>query len=710
MRKNDFIDLLLDHGAEYYSSPRESSWMLSHAAQCGSVRLFKIVLKREKELLSNESFKMQIMDTAIQGGSVEIVNLLLSKNIPFNRDANMYGWTPAHYAARNGQADMIRFLQENDFNLDQRTLSGKSVYNIAHEYDQVDVMRAIKQMKGDTGPARFPELSGAYLGQTPPRGNLRLFAPDIVSGAIGDDNHGSISFMPEGNEVYWNMWLNGKGKIWMTKLQNDQWIKPEIASFSDEGSATDDNPFITPDGRKLFFTSTRSGSVSEGKENIWFVERTSSGWSDPKPVSDEVNAMQLHWSVSVSNSGTLYFGGSGADSYGGTDIYYSRLKEGVYTRPENIGSVINSEGTDHCPYIAPDESYIIFSRFGTGAGFYISYKNPSGKWLEPAKVHARLEGVCPCISPDGRYFFFNMDGIYWMPAGFIERLKPVTGPYLGQEPPGMVPKPFIPGLLNNEKTGAFCSVYSPALDEFYFTRWHREDGTPSGIAWMRMVDGEWSRPEMLGFNSSDSENDMCLSKDGNTMIFRSWRPLPDGTRPDNHSYLWYVTRTESGWSDALPLLCGNEPVRTGYPSASRNNTLYFSHRRDGLLGVYRSELVNGEYQTPEHVTTLFSQNYIHGDLFVAPDESYLIVSGRDPEGKIGFGKNLDLNILYKKVDGSWSRPINMGKDINTIAGGENCPQVSPDGKYLFFNRYNPELKKGNTHWISSHIIERYKHK
>ena len=120
-------------------------------------------------------------------------------------------------------------------------------------------------------------------------------------------------------------------------------------------------------------------------------------------------------------------------------------------------------------------------------------------------------------------------------------------------------------------------------------------------------------------------------------------------------------------------------MRTGYPSASRNNTLYFSHRREERMGVYRSKFTNGEYQTPEFVATLFSQDYIHGDLFVAPDESYLIVSGRDPEGKIGFGNLLDLNILFKMPDGSWSPPLNVRPDINTRAGGENCPQVSTDG-------------------------------
>jgi hypothetical protein len=59
-----------------------------------------------------------------------------------------------------------------------------------------------------------------------------------------------------------------------------------------------------------------------------------------------------------------------------------------------------------------------------GRGFYISYKNKSKKWLKPVKFNEYLEGVCPLISPDGRYFLFNSDGIYWMPATFIEELRP----------------------------------------------------------------------------------------------------------------------------------------------------------------------------------------------------------------------------------------------------------------------------------------------
>ena len=288
-------------------------------------------------------------------------------------------------------------------------------------------------------------------------------------------------------------------------------------------------------------------------------------------------------------------------------------------------------------------------------------------------------------------------------------LPKLTGPYLGQKPPGMIPKPFMPGLLNNDKSGAFCSVFSPEMDEFYFTYYQRDENAVSGIAWMRLVDGVWTQPEILGFSSNEfDDNDMCLLNDGKTMIFRSRRPLPEGKRPEN-TYLWYATKTKSSWSESRPLLCGGEPVRTGYPSASRNNTLYFSHRQEGRLGAYRSKRVNGEYQIPEYVATLFSQDYIHGDLYVAPDESYLIVSGRDPEGKIG-SRNLDLNILFKMHNGSWSHPVSMGQDINTRAGGENCPAVSPDGKYFFFNRYDQQKKQGNIYWVDAGIIEELKSK
>jgi Tol biopolymer transport system component len=121
----------------------------------------------------------------------------------------------------------------------------------------------------------------------------------------------------------------------------------------------------------------------------------------------------------------IFLSTTGQEDFGRGDIYYSKLVNGEYTKPVNLGSTINSQGLDHCPYIAPDESYLIFSRMdNTGAGFYISFRNKDGQWQQPARLDGELEGVCPTVSPDGKYFFYSSDGIYWMDAKIIEELSP----------------------------------------------------------------------------------------------------------------------------------------------------------------------------------------------------------------------------------------------------------------------------------------------
>lgn len=273
-----------------------------------------------------------------------------------------------------------------------------------------------------------PVLKGPYLGQKLPVKEPILFAPGIVSNGR---NHSSVAISPDGKEFYWS---GEERKLWFTKLENGRWTKPEVVSFCQDDSYEYDNPFITPDGKKLFFTSFRPGAVSQEKETIWFSERTSSGWSDLKPISSIINETPLHWSISVSNSGTLYFqfqDASGKSPGGIGDIYYSSLENGEYTKPVSIGSAINSPATETCPHIAPDESYIVFTRFDQtnvkNTGIFISYKDKSGDWLPAVMAEGGTKergGLSPRISPDGKYLFYVNGGMWWMPAAFIEELKP----------------------------------------------------------------------------------------------------------------------------------------------------------------------------------------------------------------------------------------------------------------------------------------------
>jgi hypothetical protein len=271
----------------------------------------------------------------------------------------------------------------------------------------------------------------------------------------------------------------------------------------------------------------------------------------------------------------------------------------------------------------------------------------------------------------------------------------------------MTPEVFLPNVLNNDKTGAFCTVFSPDLAEFY-TLVYIKNVQDSGIlSVMKRVGDTWSKPTPLPFSKNGLDNDLCLSYDGKRMFFRSWRELPDGTKPKNHSWLWFADKTSKGWSDAKPLIIDGKPIRSGYPSIAKNGTLYYAHRGIHRAGIYRAKLLNGKYQSPEFVFKVHKEN-IEGDMFIAPDESYMIIACYNHPESIG-GKDNDLWIVFRKKDGSWYDAVNLSKAFNTEKG-ENCPQVSPDGKYFFYHRYDPKAGDGNLYWTDAGIIELLKEK
>ncbi len=276
----------------------------------------------------------------------------------------------------------------------------------------------------------FPKLTGSYFGQKPPESAPELFAPNYISNGI---DHCTPTFSPDGKEIYFEI-LDKKNtaKIGYTKLVNEVWNKPDTVSFCKNDSFIYGNPFISPDGKRMFFTSFRPGAVSENKENIWYSERTSAGWADPKPVSSAVNDLRIHWSISISKSGTLYFQGTETDKNKESGIYYSKLVNGEYAYPVRMCVEINEGKNETCPYIAPDESYIIFNRFDmvnpTNSGIFISFRDKSGSWLPAIMVLGGSPdkgGMSPKITPDGKYIFYANRGIYWMPfARIIEKLRP----------------------------------------------------------------------------------------------------------------------------------------------------------------------------------------------------------------------------------------------------------------------------------------------
>ncbi|HSG27216.1 MAG TPA: hypothetical protein VLA34_01960, partial [Candidatus Krumholzibacterium sp.] len=103
---------------------------------------------------------------------------------------------------------------------------------------------------------------------------------------------------------------------------------------------------------------------------------------------------------------------------------------------EGPGGTVNTEYSEAHPFIAPDESYLIFnSRRPGGAGegdLYVSYRLDDGSWTEAVNLEALNTPYGDwgaTVSPDGKYLFFtrNMTGngdIYWVSTDIIEELRP----------------------------------------------------------------------------------------------------------------------------------------------------------------------------------------------------------------------------------------------------------------------------------------------
>jgi len=411
------IDLLLAKSAAVNTEPAALASTLSAAARRGHVRLFDYYLARGGEtVLATEANRRAVMRSATMGGALEMVKALQARGIPLDLAPNRNGATPLHSLASNPKAlDMVAFLVRNGADVNARTNDGRSAYNIADAAGNREVAAVLLKLGASPDPQQFPRLAGPYLGQTPPADELRPFAPGIVY-----LDHGTVSVSPDGQEMYWPTGT----AIMMTRIQDGRWTKPAFAPFSGPSDIPfhDDVPFVTPDNKRLFFTSKRP--VAPGapeKENIWFVERTPTGWSEPRSVGPAVNAMSLHWQVSVSNAGTLYFGGRREkDGFGSGDIYCSRLENGQYTEPVNLGPAVNTKDGESQVFVAPDESFLLFWRApGQIPSAYVSFKGSDGRWLPAVKFDLPWAGAGLSVSPDGKYLF---TGGQWKSARFLEEL------------------------------------------------------------------------------------------------------------------------------------------------------------------------------------------------------------------------------------------------------------------------------------------------
>jgi len=290
-------------------------------------------------------------------------------------------------------------------------------------------------------------LREKYMGQKPPGTTPEVFAPGTVSTPKSEFN---AAFSPDGKSFFFSVIEpSGRETLIFMECVNDQWTAPQSAPFVSKHNDCD--PFFSGDGKRLYFISTRpkKNDRSSRDWDIWYVEKTDSGWSAPRNLGPPVNSDRDEYYVSLTTEETIYFASDRVGGYGSFDIYRSRLVDGCYSEPENLGASVNTKYLEHDPFISPDESYILFTSvdrpggFGTG-DLYISFHRKDDTWTKAKNLGKVFNtsgyDYCPMVSPDGEYFFFTRKGdIYWVSIKAIMSFVPLDI------------HPAIPGQLGYEK-------------------------------------------------------------------------------------------------------------------------------------------------------------------------------------------------------------------------------------------------------------------
>jgi ankyrin repeat protein len=421
-------DLLMDRGAAVEVEGRKGDMLLIHAIERGMERLYREIVAKGKSITVDATNYGSPLHRAAEGGAQFIVQDLISRGAEIGF-ADIYGYTPLHFAAVRGRADVVRLLLRKGADPSKRSLSGDTAMQLAERENHSDVIDVFDKRGLLPGKRKFPKLSGPYFGQTPPEQGYAIFAPDIVSGPWGE--HSSVSFSPDGMEAYWVRTEvlpdsgYSYGTIWCSREKNGAWTPPARASFAMERG--EDVPLFTSDGQRLYFLSRRPIPPAErgGGEKIWYVEREGEDWSDPIPVPPSVNSMSLHWQFGVSANYSIYFS-SRTSEPNSQGIYRSRHVNGNYETPEFLGI----DGSS--PFIAPDESYMLFSRWQDGdIHIFITCALVNGGWSEPFdlinSLYPETRGMCAKVTIDGDYLFFVWRGpshnSAWVKADYLDDVR-----------------------------------------------------------------------------------------------------------------------------------------------------------------------------------------------------------------------------------------------------------------------------------------------
>jgi hypothetical protein len=274
--------------------------------------------------------------------------------------------------------------------------------------------------------------------------------------------------------------------------------------------------------------------------------------------------------------------------------------------------------------------------------------------------------------------------------------------YLGQTPPGDSAVIFAPGIVSLTDSFVNGITFSPGGNECCYGKYDGKDWSWGTIFYAQYENNKWSEFEPALFTDSTKYFDILpiFSPDRQKLFFSSARP----SRSYNFVDLWMCKRIGEKWGKPIKLdnAINNLKDDESFSSIAINGNIYFN--KDLTNSIWLSSYKNGTYSEAVKVSEPVNSKYGAGAAFISPDESYIIFASIRPEG---YGER-DLYLSFKKNNGVWTEPQNLGPKINGPTD-DVCARISPDQKYLFFSK-GIKRKYSAIYWVSTSFIVKLKQK
>ncbi|MFC2136156.1 hypothetical protein ACFLTH_16190, partial [Bacteroidota bacterium] len=261
------------------------------------------------------------------------------------------------------------------------------------------------------------------------------------------------------------------------------------------------------------------------------------------------------------------------------------------------------------------------------------------------------------------------------------------GDYFGQQEPGANVEVFAEGIISGNPLHG-TPVFSIDMSEMY---WPQADPNYSNvnIYVSKKINNQWTVPEVTSFSGAYIDDNPVFSPDGQKIFFNSFRPH-NGTSKER---IWYVIRQGDGsWSDAVSVGDDiNEGELHWQVGVDPDGGIYFQTERQPSYGggdIFYSNFINGQFQSPVNMGQVINSSSYDSMPFIDRQNRFIIFC----RSHMYFSERI--------YGGSWTQPRSITSDYPNIHG--ICPQITPDGNYLFFTIMNNEVS--TVYWTSAQFI------